>query len=373
MKMKKVAVVMLAVMLLAVLALAGCGNSGNSNNSPGNTQQQQQQQAAGGNEGSSNEGEQSEFKIGMITDAGGVNDNSYNQFAWEGLQLLSEETGAQVRYLEGQGDADHEPNLNQFVQQKYDLIWSLSFATEEALRNVATANPDMHFGIIDSDMGGDIPDNIVSVTHMEEEGSFLVGVIAGLMTETNKLGFIGGVDFETINKFEFGFKAGVQAVNPNAEVSSVYTGSFNAPDLGKQTAATMYDQGADIIYHASGPTGAGLFNEATERKENGENIWVIGVDSDQSVVYGTDVTLTSMMKRTDQAIYLMSERFMNGEFAGGTQTVLGLKENAVGIAPTSDINVPQDVLDVVEEYREKIVSGELVVPKNGEELANFSM
>ena len=354
--------VLVTLLLGAILLVAGCGGA---NNVGSSRQNGDSATTAGG------ETKQKVYKIGMITDGGGVNDNSYNQYAWEGLKKLQMITGAEVKYLESKTDADHEPNLNQFVQQGFDLIWSLSFTTEEALRNVANANKSFHFGIIDSDLGGDIPDNVVSVTHKEEEGSFLVGVIAGLMTKTNKIGFIGGVDFATINKFEYGFKAGVKTVNPNAEVTSVYTGSFTAPDLGKQAAATMYDQGIDIIYHAAGPTGAGLFNEAKERKAKGEDIWVIGVDSDQSVTFGTDVTLTSMMKYTNEAIFLMSQRFMKGEFNGGTTQALGLAEGAVGIAPTSDVNVPNDILNQVIQYQNKIIAGEIKVPKNKEEFDQF--
>ncbi|MFY0544794.1 BMP family lipoprotein [Brevibacillus sp. H7] len=348
--MKKTFSVLTAIALVAGSLLTGCGQNADN---------------------SANTGQSGGKKIGMVADLGGVNDNSYNQSGWEGLQKLGKDKGVQVKYLESKSDADYETNLNQFVQQNWDLKWAIGFSMDNAVKRVAAANKDTYFGIVDSDLGGEIPANVASVTFKEEQGSFLVGLIAGYMTKTNKVGFVGGVDFATINKFEYGFKAGVKAANPNAEVFSVYTGSFSAPDLGKQAAATMYDKGADIIYHASGATGDGVFNEAKERKANGKEVWVIGVDKDQSVTFGTDVTLTSMIKRVDQAIYQMSEQFLNGNFPVGKQTVLGLAEEGVGIAPTTNVNVPADILEKVNTFREKIIKGELKVPATKDEFNNF--
>lgn len=359
--MKKNVSAMLAILLLVGAVLAGCSKS---------SSKTEESQASAGESAAA----QTSFKVGMVADVGGVNDKGYNQSAWEGMQKLEMvRKGVEVKYLESQSDADYDPNLNQFVQQKWDLIWGIGFAIDNAMKTVAKANPDKSFGIVDSDMGGDIPANVASVTFKEEDGSFLVGVIAGLMTKSNQIGFVGGVDFATIHKFEFGFKAGVKAVNPQAEVVSVYAGAFNAPDLGKQTAATMYDKGVDIIYHAAGSTGDGIFNEAKERKTKGENVWVIGVNQDQSTTFGKEVTLTSMIKRVDQAILHVSSKFIEGSFEGGKQTVLGLAEDGVGIAPTSDVNVPKDILNRVVAWRERIIKGEFKVPATKEDLAAFQV
>jgi len=349
--MKKVVTLTAAIILVLSIALVGCGKK---------------QEAGGG--GAAGEGAK---KIGMVADLGGVNDNSYNQTSWEGLQKLGKDKGVTVKYLESKSDADYETNLNQFVQQKWDLSWAIGFSMDTALSRIAAANPDRMFGVVDSNLGGKIPANVASVTFKEEQGSFLVGVIAGLTTKTNQVGFVGGVDFATINKFEYGFKAGVKAANPKATVSAVYTNSFAAPDLGKQTAATMYDKGVDIIYHASGATGDGVFNEAKERKDKGQNVWVIGVDKDQSVKFGTDITLTSMIKRVDEAIYTISEQYLNGTFPGGKQTELGLAENGVDISKTSSVNVSKEILDQVEAFKQKIIKGEIKVPATKEEFSNF--
>ena len=172
----------------------------------------------------------------MVTDIGGVNDKSFNQSAWEGLTHLKKETSANVKYLESKSDADYTPNLNQFVKDGYNLTWGIGFLMGDAIKTVATQNPNAKLAIIDNVV--DAP-NVESVTFAEQEGSYLVGVVAGLTTKTNKIGFVGGIDIPVIKRFEAGFVAGVEAVNPNAKVIINYTGAFDKPDLGKAAAATI--------------------------------------------------------------------------------------------------------------------------------------
>lgn len=301
-----------------------------------------------------------DFKIGMVTDIGGVNDKSFNESAWEALEKLEQETGATVKYLQSKTDADYIPNLNQFVKGNYNLTWGIGFIIEKALKTVAQQNPKAQLAIIDNVV--DMP-NVASVTFAEHEGSYLVGVVAGLMTKTNKIGFVGGMDNPVIKRFETGFAAGVKAVNPQAEVKINYTGAFDKPDLGKSAAATLYNGGVDIIFPAAGATGNGVFNEAKDRKRTGKNIWVIGVDKDQSIEFGSDITLTSMVKRVDEAVHRVSLEVITGKFEGGKTTILGLKDNGVGIADTSNVNVPADVLKKVDEYKQKIISGQISVPQ----------
>lgn len=343
---------LLSIALLAMtLVLAGCGSK--SNNSGG---------ASGGTEsGSTNSGGNSkaaDMKIGMVTDGGGINDKSFNQSAWEGLQQLNKETGVQVKPLESKSDADFEPNLNTFVKDNYDLTWGIGFMMNTALKKVADENPDAKLASIDSVV--DAP-NVESVTFAEHEGSFLVGVVAGMMTKTNKIGFVGGVDSPLIKKFEAGFKAGIAAVNPNATVTANYVGDFTKPDLGKAAAATIYNAGADIIYHAAGGSGNGVFTEAKDRAASGQKVWVIGVDKDQSLEFGEDITLTSMVKRVDQAIQIVSKDLIDGKFEGGKERVLSLKDGGVGL-PETNKNVPDDVMAKVNEYKDKIIKGEVTVP-----------
>lgn len=340
--MKKFLTLMLILTLGMSTFLVGCG--GETTEEPG------AQEPAPAEE---------QIKIGMVTDVGGVNDNSFNQSAWEGLQQLKADMGGKVDvdFAQSNSDADYVPNLNSFVKDGWDLTWGIGFLMGDHINTVAQQNPDSKLAIIDAVV--DQP-NVASVTFKEEEGSFLVGVVAGLMTETNKIGFVGGMEIPVITRFDKGFEAGVKAVNPDAEIIKIYTGAFDKPDAGKAAAATMYDQGVDIVFHAAGATGDGVFNEARDRKNSGKNVWVIGVDKDQSITFGDDITLTSMMKRVDVAIYEVSKDVAEGNFEPGFKS-LGLAENAVGL-PEENPNIPQDVLDTVEEYKAKIISGEIVVP-----------
>ncbi|CCQ98102.1 CD4+ T-cell-stimulating antigen [[Clostridium] ultunense Esp] len=339
--------------LVATLILAACGTSGNQGNQGASDQGQQ---------GATNDQKPAEqkktFKVGMVTDVGGVNDNSFNQSAWEGLQQFAKDTGAEVKYAQSTSDTDYIPNLNDFVKNGYDLTWGIGYLMADHVKQVAEQNPNAKLAIIDGVVEG--PQNVESVTFSENEGSFLVGVVAGLMTKTNKIGFVGGMEIPVIKRFEAGFKAGVAAVNPKAEVIINYTGAFDKPDEGKAAAASIYDAGADIIFHASGKTGDGVFGEANDRLKNGKQVWVIGVDRDQRDL-GPDITLTSMMKRVDVAVQTISKATMDGNFKGGV-TTLGLKDNAVGL-PADNPHVPKEVLDKVAEYQQKIIKGEITVPQ----------
>jgi basic membrane protein A len=356
--MKKWISVLSIVMLLASLFLAGCGSAKDDENNGAEQEQGAEENTEGTDDQATGDTEEKTYRVGMVTDVGGVNDNSFNQSAWEGLQKLSEETGAEVKYLQSKGDADYVPNLNEFVKNGYDLTWGIGFLMADHVKQVAEQNPDAKLAIIDGVVEGQ--DNVASVLFAEHEGSYLVGVVAGLMTKTNKVGFVGGMEIPVITRFEKGFVAGVKAVNPNAEVIVNYTGYFDKPDEGKAAAASIYDAGADIIFHASGKTGDGVFGEANDRKKAGKQVWVIGVDRDQRDL-GEDITLTSMMKRVDVAVQTVSKTVMDNNFKGGV-TVLGLKDDAVGL-PADNPHIPADVLAKVEEYKQKIVSGEIVVPQ----------
>ena len=335
--MKKAFKLSLVMLLAMTVILAGCGNNKNSNS-----------------------GAKSDVKVGMVTDVGGVNDKSFNQSAWEALQALEKESGIQVKYLQSKSNADYQPNLNQFVKDKYNLTWAIGFDLGDALSKVAAENKDANLAIIDSVV--DAP-NVESVTFSENEGSFLVGVVAGLTTKTNKVGFIGGMESPVIKRFEVGFKAGVLAVNPSANVTITYAGAYDKPDTGKSLAATLYDAGNDIIFPAAGATGNGVFNEAKSRnKAGGAKVWVIGVDKDQSIEFGDDVTLTSMVKRVDEAVKMVSQQVIDGTFKGGTTTVLGLKDNGVGLPETSKANVSAEILAKVEEFKKQIIDGTVKVP-----------
>lgn len=314
--------------------------------------------------------ETTDFSVKMVTDVGGVDDKSFNESAWEGLQQFKADFGATVDYLQSSTDADYQPNINRLVREGNDLVFAIGFLMGNDVKTVAEQQADARLAIVDMVVEGDdgnLLDNVANITFSEHEGSFLVGVIAGLTTKTNKVGFLGGVDGFLIKKFESGFKAGVKAVNPDAEIFVQYAESFNNAALGQQIAGTIYTQGADIIYHAAGGTGNGLFTEAKERKRAGEDVWAIGVDKDQHAEgLPENVTLTSMIKRVDQAVYLVSERTMNGDFPGGQIVEFGLQQEGVGIAPTTE-NVSAEALEAVEDYKTRILNGEINVPMTEDE------
>lgn len=350
----------LLMVLALTLVLAGCGNNAANNGgaaNTGNTGNADNTQAGNGGDTAS---DASKFKIGLVTDVGGVNDKSFNESAWEALEAMNQEQGIQHQYLQSNQSSDYVPNLNQFVQGGYDLTWSIGFDLGDATKQVADANPNAKLAIIDSVV--EAP-NVESVTFSENEGSFLVGVVAGLTTKTNKIGFIGGMESPVIKRFEVGFQAGVAAVNPDAEVKITYAGAYDKPDIGKSLAGQLFDYGADIVFPAAGQTGNGVFNEATARNNAGgaNKMWVIGVDKDQSIEFGDDVTLTSMIKRVDVAVKNVTQQVIDGTFEGGKVTTLTLKEDGVGL-PEENPNVSQEILDKVEEYKQKIISGEITVP-----------
>ncbi|OZM58050.1 BMP family ABC transporter substrate-binding protein [Lottiidibacillus patelloidae] len=314
------------------------------------------------------------FKVGMVTDTGGVDDKSFNQSAWEGLTKFGQDFDIPekdgYKYLQSNNDADYQPNLKKLVRDGFDLSFGIGFLMAGDVKEVALQKPESKFAIVDmvvTDDEGNLIPNVANITFAEEQGSFLVGVVAGLHTKTNKVGFLGGVNFDLIKKFENGFKAGVKSVNPSAKIIVQYADSFVDVAKGQLIANSMYSQGADIIYHAAGGTGLGAFTEAKDRSKKGEEVWVIGVDKDQHQEgMPENVTLTSMVKRVDNAVYDVSKKTKEGNFPGGQVLSYSLADGGVGIAPTTD-NVSEEALAKVEEYKQKIINGEITVPKTDDE------
>ncbi|MFJ5765097.1 BMP family protein [Lysinibacillus sp. NPDC093210] len=313
------------------------------------------------------------FSVAMVTDVGGVDDKSFNQSAWEGVQAygkehnLSKGTGG-FDYLQSASDADYETNLNSLIRRDFNLVFGIGFMMADAVEAIAADNPDNHFALIDAEVKAD---NVVNVLFKEQEGAFLAGVAAAKMSKSGKIGFVGGVDIPVINRFEAGFVEGAKAVNPDIEIQRNYTGAFDKADLGKIAANSMYSSGVDIIFHAAGATGNGVFSEAKERKakDPNANVWVIGVDADQydegKVDDKTNITLTSMLKGVNSAVVDLSNKAKNGDFPGGTTVVYGLAEDGVKLADSRGA-IPADVQAVIDEYKEKISSGEIVVPEKVE-------
>ncbi|MBA4494399.1 BMP family protein [Paenactinomyces guangxiensis] len=301
------------------------------------------------------------FKVAMVTDTGGLNDESFNQTAWEGIKRAKRDLDADIKALESRRDEDYIPNLSRFARERRDITWAVGFKLDKAVRQVANQFKDVQFGIVDTDLGGNIPNNVTAVTFKEEEGAFLMGVIAGLSTKTNKVGFMGGISSPLIKKFEVGYTAGVHASNPKAKVEVAYAESFTDSTKGRSLASSLYNRGVDIIFHASGGTGKGLFDEVKTREKG--KYWAIGVDMDQSRL-APDHTLSSMIKRVDIAVYKVTKSIKENKHQPGKEIKYGLKENGVGISDQTKKHVRAEVLRKVEEFKKKIIDGEIKVPSS---------
>lgn len=295
-----------------------------------------------------------EFKIGLITDVGGVNDGSFNQSAWEGLEKAGEELGVEVNYLESATDADYQPNMETFVDEDYDLIISVGYMLADATREAAEANPDTKFAIID-DSSIDLP-NVTSLMFKAEQASYLVGYVAGLTTKTNNIGFVVGMTNETMNQFGYGYCAGAIDANPDITVQQFNANSFADSATGKTMANTAITNGADIVFQAAGATGLGVIEACQEA-----GVYAIGVDSDQSSIAPKTV-LTSAMKRVDNTVYDAVQELIDDKLEGGVQT-FDLAAGGVDIAPSQDL-ISDDVIKAVDEVKEKIISGDVVIPDN---------
>lgn len=305
--------------------------------------------------------------VALVTDTGGIDDKSFNQGTWEGIQrFVSENNISNYTYLQSESDADYIPNLSTVSDEGYKIVVAPGFLFADAIGEVAANYPDTHYLIIDSV----VPDraNVVSAVFSEEQGSFLVGIAAGLTAlESNykKVGFIGGIDFDVIQRFESGFEAGVKAVAPNVKVVVEYAGSFGDPQRGQTIGAKLFDQGAGIIFVAAGGTGNGTIKEAKDRALQGNPVWVIGVDKNQyddGIYKGTkSIILTSMLKRVDVAAHDITLAEYTNSFPGGSVIKFDLKNNGVGI-PEENPNLSDDKISTINSYKDKVVSGSITVP-----------
>ena len=298
------------------------------------------------------------FKIGMVTDVGGVNDGSFNQSAWEGLQRAGEAFGCEVKYIESKGDADYVPNIESFLDEDYDLIVCVGYMMADAVRDAAELYPDQKFAIIDDASNADL-DNVTCMMFEQEQASYLVGLAAGYTTESNIVGFVTGAANETMNSFGYGYCAGVLDANPDATILQYNANNFGDASGGKTAVNTMVTKGADVVFHAAGGTGIGVIDGCKENK-----IWAIGVDSDQSPL-APETILTSALKRVDNACYDATKKTILGTLEGGVETY-DLAAGGVDIAPTTD-NLSKDVLEKIEKAKKDIIAGDLVVPKNQED------
>ncbi|HSR98154.1 MAG TPA: BMP family ABC transporter substrate-binding protein [Kofleriaceae bacterium] len=304
------------------------------------------------------------IRVGLVFDVGGKNDKSFNEAAWRGLQRARDELGVDIQYIEPTEGADREIALRTLAARKVDLVIGVGFIFGPDLERLARQFPGVRFAGVDyspSEGVGTLP-NLVGLRFREQEGSFLVGAIAGLLTRTKVVGFVGGMKIPLIRKFEAGYEAGVHQVCPTCRVVSAYAGTepkaFADPTLGEELAAAQYSQGADIIFHAAGKTGDGVFAAARQR-----NAKAIGVDSDQYDAAPCCI-VTSMIKRVDVAVLDVVKDIIAGKFKGGLLE-LGLAEHGVGFVADerNKSMLPIDVVEHVNKLAADIVAGTIKVPQ----------
>ena len=302
--------------------------------------------------------------VGLVFDIGGKNDKSFNEAAWRGLVRAKAELGVDYQYIEPTEGADRETALRTLAARKLDLVIGVGFIFGPDLERLSKQFPDVKFAGVDyspSEGVGTLP-NLVGLRFREHEGSFLVGAIAGLTTRTKIVGFVGGMKIPLIRKFEAGYEAGVHQVCPTCRVVSAYAGTepkaFADPTLGEELAAAQYSQGADIIFHAAGKTGDGVFAAARQR-----NAKAIGVDSDQFDAAPCCI-VTSMIKRVDVAVLDVVKDIIAGKFKGGLLE-LGLAEHGVGFVADerNKAMLPIEVVEHVNKLGADIVAGKIKVPQ----------
>ena len=312
--------------------------------------------------------------IGMVYAAGGLGDGSFNDQAQTGLFEAEEELGVEYREAQPENPSEFETFQRQFAQSgdpDYDLVCCIGFLQTDALAATAPNFPDQSFMLVDSVVD---EDNVANYTFKEHEGSFLVGQLASALTardfsagagstagDSTSVGFVGGVESDLIRRFQAGFEAGVKTADEDVDVITNYVGDFDDPTGGREAALAMYDSGADVVYHAAGNTGTGVFQAAQQRDR-----FAVGVDRDQSVTRESyaDVILASMVKRVDTAVFDAVEAADEGSFEGGSVVSLGLEQDGVDITYGQQLGseIPQDVRDAVAQSRQGIVDGDVSVP-----------
>lgn len=313
----------------------------------------------------SSENTSGKLKVGLVFDVGGRGDKSFNDAAYRGLEKAKQELGIEFEYIEPGPGADREAALRQFSSRSdISIIFGIGFIFTDEITKIAREFPDKKYACVDYtvDPNKTIPPNLVALEFREEEGSFLVGAIAGLMTKSNKVGFVGGMESPLIKKFQVSYEAGVKQVNPGCRVLIGYAGvtgdAFKNPGKGKELALGQYNDGVDIIYHASGVTGLGVFEAAREMKK-----YAIGVDSDQNDE-APGYIITSMVKVVDVSVYEVIKEVKDGTFKGGRVETFGLKTKGVDYAYTDKNKhmIPDEVRKKVEALRQDIIDGKITIP-----------
>lgn len=304
------------------------------------------------------------IKVGVVFDSGGRGDKSFNDSAYAGVERAKSEFAVEEHDIESRSQKDYETNLSALADQGMDIVFAVGIGQDKAVAAVAPKYPNTKFAIVDSEV--DAP-NVRGLKFSEEQGSFLAGYLAALVSKSKKIGFVGGMSIPLIKKFEVGYAAGAMTADPSVQfLPAKYTESWDDINLGKRSAEVLFRDGADIVFCAAGRCGLGVIDAA---RESGK--FAIGVDSNQDdVAKGT--VLTSMLKRVDEAVYSTIKDVKEGKFSPGTR-VYDLKSKGVGLSPmefTKD-KVGEANLKKVADVSAKIESGEIKVPSTPEEMTAF--
>ncbi len=319
------------------------------------------------------------LKIGLVIAISGIDDKSFNQSTWEGIEKYAEENNLpseNYSYTNSLKDDDFIINLSDFADSNTDLIIGPGYYFNEPITIVSKKYPNSKFLILDAAVDDEKnTGNVMSITFAENEGSFLVGVVTALKAEelgVESVGFIGGKDVPIIQHFEAGYIAGINAINPNIKVNIEYADDFSNPLKGEELAKKLYDNGEKIIFNVAGSTGNGIIKEAVNRNKKGEEVWVIGVDKDQyeEGIYKDDKScvLTSMVKHLDVATYNTLKTVENGTFKG-EHIIYSLKDDGVGL-PEINPNLKDEWIQQANKYEQKIIDKELLVPELPERINN---
>lgn len=317
-----------------------------------------------------NAGKEDKVSIGFVTDVGGINDHSFNETSYKGVQDYAKEFSLvekqDYNYLQSDDESQYIPNLSTFATEEVDIIIAAGFLFTDAIVETAKNYPNQKMLIID--VAGLPLENVQQATFAEHEGSYLVGVAAATRAKAagkDTVGFVMGQWSVTMEKFWAGYQQGVWSVDPKMKILYDDANNFGDQAKGKQLASKQYEAGAYVIYHAAGGTGNGVISEAVERVNGGEDVWVIGVDSDQYAMGYVDaektksVILTSMLKRVDVAAYNAIKAVADGTFKGG-DVYYSLSDNGVGI-PLENPNMNETELKAVDAAFEAIKKGEVTV------------
>lgn len=336
----------LAALGLGTVTLAACGGGSGD--------------AQSGADAAATATDDADVSIEMVTDTGGVNDQSFNQLAWAGLQKLESDNGWSVSYMESKQDADFVTNLDKAVDDGSTIVWGIGYAMTDAINTAAQQNPDVQFASIEGSNDSGAP-NLTAVAFRSHEPSFVVGYIAARMSESGKVGFIGGQESETIQQFEYGYYAGVEYANKEQGTSVTYVGqyaeSFTDAAKGKSIAQKMIKNGCDVMFHAAGGVGVGMLEACEDAK-----VYSIGVDQDQAALFPEYSTIiTSALKNVDVAVETISKGLIDGTVEGGQNLVLGAAEDAVGLADTHD-KLPDEVYEAALKLFDDIKAGTIEVP-----------